>query len=698
MKNNPKSKLLWHFDRTFGNSKKWFRQFIWLFSIILIVILVFAIAGILFFDSCHSTQGSVNIAQQINDTLAEKNNFQVKEELNIWQRTIGMILKSNGIDSKSELPFAWQVVLVFVGTFLFSGFVITYLGNLLRNRLDAYRNGSVRYKFSNHILFLGGSKMILPMIKELYKKEKYRNLDFVVLTEVEPREVRRQIDGFLTDDEKKHLKITVLRGNRDDRDSLKSVFIEKVSRLYIVGENPFDSEHDSTNMKSWNLAKELCTNRNAIPCFLVFNRASTAFIFRHMEEADNNSCLDTTIVNRLESVAQRVLVHNGDENRFFPALDREGIDKDSKRTVHFVLYGMTAISYALSTTAAHLCHFPNFIRRDVDGTFGENKDKRTKITLIAPNINEEMAYFTSHLSSLFNISKCNVYDSQWVQGQEPKPWSNQSTMEAIGDFLDIEWEFVDGNIADDKIRKLLKKYYEENKEGKVYLTLAMCQKEADKNIAAALYLPAEFHTIEYIDEEKTEIDFEKTVPVFVYQPESEEMLKTANHEIKLFKNIFPFGSVKESYDPSIRSRISEGKRIHYIYNRGEDYAFMTSDQNELDRQWRNTKYADQMSNIYSASHIGVKLRSMGNRERLTDEEIQLLAITEHNRWNVEKLLMGFEALPKAEREKRYDSVGLKELKELKKQFKHYCIAPYNELIDEDKKYDILIVKNLGDIS
>lgn len=608
-----------------------------------------------------------------------------------------MILRSNGIDLKSRLPFGWQVILVFVGTFLVSGFVITYIGNLLRNRLEAYRNGDVRYKFTKHILFLGGSKMILPMIKELYNKDEYRDLDFVVLTEANPQEVRHQIEEFLTDEENKQLKITVLRGNRDDKDSLKSVHIDKAFRIYIVGENPFDSKHDSANMESWNLAKELCSNRDGIPCFLVFNRASTAFIFRHMEEADKNSCLDTTIVNRLESVAQRVLVHNGDEKNIIPALDRGGIDKDSKRTVHFVLYGMTAISYALSTTAAHLCHFPNFIERKEDGSWGENKELRTRITLIAPKINEEMAYFTSHLNNLFNISKCNVYDEQWKQGDAPKLWDNKSTLEAIGDFLDIEWNFVDGNIADEKIRKLLRKYYEENKEGKAYLTLAMCQKEADKNIAAALYLPNEFHTIEYKDEERTEIDFEKTIPILVFQPESEEMLKTANHEIKMFKNIFSFGSVKESYDPSIRSRISEGKHIHYIYSRGEDYAFMTSDQDELDRLWRDTKYADQMSNIYSASHIGVKQRSIGNREQLTDEEIQLLAITEHNRWNIEKLLMGFEALPKTERKKQYAPAGLKELKKLKKQFKHYCIEPYNELIDEDKKYDILIVKNLGDI-
>ena len=674
MKNDTTSKIFWYFDRTFGNSKRWFRQFFWVLGFLFIAIVIFALLGNWFFPVSKEIQSECG-------------------DLNVTQETIGMILKSYGITEKGPLPFGWQVILVFIGSFLFSGFAITYMGNLLRNRLEAYRNGSVRYKFKNHILFLGGSKMILPMIKELYKKKEYRSLDFVVLTKAEPKEIRHQIDGALTDEERKQLKITVLRGYRDDKDSLRSVHIDKASRIYIVGESPFDSEHDSTNMACWNMAKELCTNRKGIPCFLMIDRASSAFILRHKEEADKDSCLDTTIVNRLESVAQRVLVHNGEENDIFPALDRKGIKKDSVRTVHFVLYGMTAISYALATTAAHLCHFPNFVKRN-NGSWGENKERRTKITLIAPNIKEEMAYFASHLDNLFRLSKVNVINESGEKGEDIY---NVTENKIYGDFLDIEWEFVDGNIADEKTRKLLKNYYYENKEGKTYLTLALCQKEADKNIAAALYLPSEFHTIEYEDEEKTRIDFEKTIPILVFQPKSEEMLKTANSEIKMFKNIFPFGSVKESYDPSIRRRISEGKRICYIYNRGENYAFMTSNQDELDEMWRNESYANQMSNIYSSSHIGVKLRSVDNRTQLSEEEIELLAVTEHNRWNVEKLLMGYEALPKVEREKQCDPEGLKELKKKKKQFKHYCIEPYSELIPDDRKYDTIIVKNLGDI-
>lgn len=196
---------------------------------------------------------------------------------------------------------------------------------------------------------------------------------------------------------------------------------------------------------------------------------------------------------------------------------------------------------------------------------------------------------------------------------------------------------------------------------------------------------------------KDEVDYEKTIPILVYQPESEELLKTSSQEIAMFRNILPFGSVRESYDPFVRRRILEGKRINYIYFKGEEYSYMTSDIAKLDEMWRNTKYADQMSNIYCASHIGVKLRSVDNRAELTEEDIKLLAVTEHNRWNVEKLLMGFEALPEAERATQHTKEGLKDLKKKKEIFKHYCIAPYSQLLPDNCKYDTLIVRNLRDV-
>lgn len=670
------SRLSWHFDRTFGDIHKWAKQIMVVLASLAIIIGVFTLLGYLLFDGYEKGSENPSILTQTIALIFNVSNLPPAHEMD-------------------DLPAWWQIIGIMIGAVVFTSFTITFVGNFLDNRIDAYKDGSARYYFEDHILFLGGSNMIPPMVRELYKKPDCRKKHFVILTSEEPKKVRRHIDGALTPEEKKTLKITVLRGYRDDKETLQSVYLDKAARIYIIGDSPFDPEHDSTNMACWNLAKELCCHRRNVPCFLLFRRASTTFLFRHRSD-DTSLCLDTTVINRLESVAQRVLVHNGNENSQYPPLDRNGIGKDSERTVHFVLYGMTAVSYALSTTAAHLCHFPNFVTRNADGTFGENKEKRTKITLIAPNIKEEMSYLTTHLESLFKISKCTVYSDNWKFGDSPELIITPE-LKTIGDFLDIEWEFVNGNIADNNVRELLKQAYKDNENGKTYLTVAMCEDKADRNIAAALYLPSEFHQITMKEGSKDDVDYEKTIPILVYQPESEELLKTSSQEIAMFRNILPFGSVRESYDPFVRRRILEGKRINYIYFKGEEYSYMTSDIAKLDEMWRNTKYADQMSNIYCASHIGMKLRSVGNRAELTDEEIQLLAVTEHNRWNVEKLLMGFEALPEKERAKQSTPEGLAKLKDKKKIFKHYCIAPYSQLLPNDCKYDTLIVKNLRDV-
>lgn len=654
------SGLLWRFDRTFGNSKKWFSQLIWVLSI-------------LFLAFC--------ICIPMGNWLARLSMNRVTHgDSSVAWYTIGVILKSNGLDWNSPLPYGWQMFLVFIGTFLFSGITLTYVGNLLRNRLEAYNNGSVRYRFENHFLFLGGSEMMIPMIKELAKNDDCHHRHFVVLSDDDTGKIRMRVYNALSNSERKKLKITVLRGVRDDLDSLKSVYLSKAAHIYIVGDNPFDSDHDSNNMACWNLAKELCAHRKGVPCFLMFSRASSTYLFKQ-KKASEDACLDTILVNRLESVAQRVLVHNGSEADLYPALDRGGIAKDNPRTVHVVLYGLTEVAYAMATVSAQLCHFPNFVNDDLS----ENINRRTKITVIGPDMQANLSSFVQPLKPLLNISKCTLVDSS------TKVRLDRNMDES---FIDIEWEFVNGNIADDWVCDLLLEYYKDSvDEGKTYLTLMLCQLEADKNIAAALYLPGPFHEIRM---KEGAVDFENTVPIFIYQPESEEMVKTANGQVHMFKNMMSFGSVKESYDPSIKQRIEEGKRINFIYCTNGSYDAIPT-KGDLDRLWRDLSYSKQMSNIYSAMHIGCKFRSVGHRV-MTEEDVRLLSAVEHNRWNVEKLLAGYEALSRDKCKDRNDKKSKGEsVEDLESKHQHDCIVPYNDLSEKNKKYDEIIIRKMDDI-
>ena len=146
----------------------------------------------------------------------------------------------------------------------------------------------------------------------------------------------------------------------------------------------------------------------------------------------------------------------------------------------------------------------------------------------------------------------------------------------------------------------------------------------------------------------------------------------------------------------------------------EVYGTMAN-QEELDRLWHGLSYADKMSNIYAANSIYVKFRSMGidPKEAMSSpfadgDMVNMLAKMEHARWNIEKLLVGFSALPIDERNdikqglESKDSEEKKSKKALgdkykKQDFLHKDITPYDDLIEDSKLYDKAIVRNLADV-
>lgn len=700
---------MWRFDRVFGDNKHLGWQVVYILAAVAVLVLFITGVGYLL-----TLLGCVKINQH--------DSWPLMQSLGLAFGTANMPggIKAEGIPSHI-FPLWWQAIAVILSAVVFSGVTITFVGNLLGNRQQAYREGLVRYWFEDHIIFFGGGDMVVTMLRQIWKDNSLHHCDIVIMTEADVPEVRLSILGQLDIDVSK-LKLTFLRGHRDDPDDLRSVNTSLARRIYIVGDDPSDEDYDSVNMACWNEARSQCAGRVNMPCYLLLERASSEHIFRHnLEEKDNQidkdkpSCFDTIVVNRLETIAQRVLVHNGlplsdtgstpvSQTLDCPPLDRGGIGPDSTRTVHLVIYGMTPFSYAMATSAAHLCHFPNFVNvteRDGRKYYTENLERRTRITFIAPGIKEEMDYFSAHMDRLFSMSKVTY---------------NGTTTTPAEDFLDIEWEFVDGNIASPEIRSLLRQYYQRNQEGKTYLTLAICLGEARRNIAAALYLPDEFHDIVNLPDGS--VDYDNTIPIFVYQPCSEQQLRVAHDQVPIYRNIFPIGTIHESYDPSIRQRILEGKRINYIYNtydNGLNYNDhpLTTD-SDLDSIWPRV-YTLQKSNIHSANHIGVKFRSVGIDPATLQPGVQMpadmvpiMAVVEHNRWNTEKLLMGYGAVPEESRlrlKQLQDQGKTEECKRFKNQLKqlraskflHNCIAPYEQLLDADRHYDECIVSHLADV-
>lgn len=397
----------------------------------------------------------------------------------------------------------------------------------------------------------------------------------------------------------------------------------------------------------------------------------------------------------MENWAQRVLVSREYEDDCsvepeqcrFPAIDRDGIMADSDKTVRFVICGMTQMSYAMASTVAHIAHFPNF----------RNGQNRTKICFIAPDIREEMDFFLGHYDNLFRLSNADYI--HWDQNGEPVIERLRTPLAKYGDFLDMEWVFVDGSVESDNIRSLLHEWACNDKE---YLSIALCENESDANVAASLYLP--------------EAIYANKVPVFVYQPLSGEVLKYA-HETPRYSNVYPFGMKDECYDPLFRKRIVKAKRINYLYqlqDNGISYEKMAESE-VLEDYWNTrSEYLFKLSNLYASNSIPIKLRSIGIdpdkvdcKTVLSPSDISILSEVEHNRWNMERLLLGTQPLYVSKRKAINDMLkdsdpevvnqGKAINKHLKNNFYHKDIAPYDELLPSSKQYDMAIVTNILDV-
>ena len=371
----------------------------------------------------------------------------------------------------------------------------------------------------------------------------------------------------------------------------------------------------------------------------------------------------------------------------YPPLDRDGIRAQSDRYVHLIVVGMSRMGVAMGVTAAHIAHYPNFVTQGI----------RTRITFIDPDAEREMNFLKGRYEPLFRLSHHTLRKFDAAGSETTNVHTPQE------DFLDVEWEFVAGGIESPHVRKLLKDW---TADEKALPTLAICGNSAPENVAAALYLPQPL--------------YDRQVPIFVYQKETATILEIARRSSR-YRSVYPFGMMCESYDATLKQRIRKAKRINYVYNHftdakkaakkaadelNEKFDFKTFaagfeiadwPDDKIDQYWNDQSLAFQWSNIYAANAIPAKLRSLGidpcRPHPLDGQEVETAARVEHNRWNVERLLMGYRPATTAERERANADDEYNEMLK-KKYFIHINIAPYGEIPEETKENDRILTRFL----
>ena len=433
-------------------------------------------------------------------------------------------------------------------------------------------------------------------------------------------------------------------------------------------------------------------NKRKKVCKVLFEYQTTYSIFQFSDiTKEVSQAMHFIPFNRYESWARRVIVDNSalaliDENdhkgkhatdhenevHYTPLDGFEGIKHNDPQRVHFIVVGMSKMGVAMGVQALFQAHYPNYVT---------NNSLKSRITFIDANAKQEMDFFKGRYASLFELARHRYIDANdckedqlnsrffgWTDPTRKKDYRWKHLSKDGKNFLDVEIEFVKGELESDKVRKYLRKVTADEKSK---VTIAICLPETHQAVAAALYLPAEVYP--------------KVQEIWVYQREAADIItninptNNANNKVnnevnEHYKKLKPFGMLYGEYIDS-RTYYLKALLVNGIYalddKKLKDQLDMGKKKTykDLRTSWNNLSVSLKWSNKYFVDTIYQKIRSIipnltneaavggynnqdffkaGWYQMVKDaldnapkDEKEYLAKCEHNRWNVQQLLLGF---------------------------------------------------------
>jgi hypothetical protein len=611
--------------------------------------------------------------------------FPSVHEETVWKRVwhaVGHFFSQGVYNRKEDGIHNFCIFFInLAGMILLGGILISVISNVLQRRIDKIKNGQVHYDFNKHIVIFGYGKMTLGLIKQLTAK--YNNEIVIQTTRKIPDIYHELLCNISHEPEKK---VILISGNRNSVEDIEVLRLEKAEEIYILGEND-EYEHDAINIECVKKINKILKSKNVTTeknCHVLFENQATYAILQQYDfdelrtgtaktengnEVDEKGAyLNFMPFNFCEIWAHKIFIdgqYKGlDETagtvKYLP-LDREPILFDSDKTIHLLIAGMSKMGIAFAIMASHICHYPNFIR---------NKKLKTRITFIDEKADKEMYYLQGKYRHLFNnmnysftdiLNPANDFACKQPQATE---------------FIDVEWHFIKGRIENPQIQSYIERCADEENS---LLTIAICLNLPSSAIATSLYLPDNIYL--------------KQIPVLVKQNSSYSILSMLKDRGK-YAHVKPFGMLDNCLDFSQTVDLIP-KKINYVYN----FYFNTATYrqipttvpvDECNRQWKSLPVSKQWSNRYHADMMNTKIRSfeLDKHPENLEKDIDLIAEVEHNRWNMEELLLGYR--PTNDVENKDIANGKINPNELKTSFIHHDISPFESLLENKKNIDRMI--------
>lgn len=589
-----------------------------------------------------------------------------------------------------------------LGVFVLNILIITTIINSLSRHRENWKSGKISYNRSlygflckkNVVVVLGNHESIFEVVRQCLVREGKRKPNYVlVLIDGDIDEYRSKMMSVIPKKDMK--KVVFRRGNFTSGLDLMDIHIEKASEVFILG-NKINQDggmslHDAECIKCIRLIRDNGNNGKGIvtassrkkveplTCRVFFEYQTSYSVFQTADIGGNETRpIDGNPKNRMrvlvfkplnfyEHSCEKVIACPNHINSYYIPIDgQDGIQEKSDEFVHLIIVGQTQMGTALGIETAHLAHFPNFHKMEN----GKRVGPRTRITFIDENADTEKMYFMGRMKELFELSpwkyrdmSVNYDDTKWIY-----PMDNESSPYYDGhigkDFIDVEWEFIKGNIASAPIREYLT---ESIHDRNAKCTIAICFHDQNLSVAAAQYLPDEV--------------CRKSQEILVYQNREESVIDEMNKYdlTDRFSKFRSFGTISKFYD----DKLCQETESHF------DKTLMIFDPKKPKSK---SQIACWWSDRYRELTTWIRLRSFGTN--YDDVNLELFSKVEHTRWNMEQLLLGFRPLTKDEQERICVASGdtrKTEKDTLKSQKAHFDICSCEKLqkIDKDViEYDM----------
>lgn len=587
--------------------------------------------------------------------------------------------KDNGYEG-----YILALICALAGVFCLSGLAVSSFISFINRTTERWKQGLIRYDFlfNKYVVIIGCNRQTANLVKLALTRPGVKYV--LIMTRQNVEQMRMRLDLDLDRDEEE--RVVFYYAERTSREDIAALHIERALDIFILGEDvDFDNEedHDEFNISCLeNISeylKELkhikLKDKKRVHVNLEYQSTFTAFKYTHIYRSlDKN--VEFIPFNIHEIWAKKVLVDNfavvpiGKKGEvklqnYLPIDSPNGIKADDDKTVHLVIVGMNQMGTAMGVQAALLAHFPNAHR---------DRNLRTTITFIDDQAIKEGEFLRGRFATMFDLCRYRVievgkdtFDKDWINpldsGRYQHLRDNQDDKDE--NFMDIQWEFIQGNVASDEVREYLQEIAEDV-EHKV-TTIAICFNHPQNSVAAALYLP--------------EMVYRRAQQILVYQQNSFDLAdKIAGGEKvwKRYEKLKPFGMVEGSYTENAFEN-SMAKILYYLYANGKiknyredkasndiDYSYfevpdissfgvpLNADfAQTINDLWAQQGIVDKLSNIDMVDSIPMKLRSIGiNMDNLdefvkvlsNEKTLEFLAKSEHTRWLTERITMGYRPL------------------------------------------------------